>query len=65
MPGSPARSFTSTVASPPDTEIATSHFRQGRTSPLFPRSQRGAARPLGPMLRAAAVSTVTLGRFRS
>ena len=28
MPGSPARSFTSTVASPPDTEIPASHFRQ-------------------------------------
>jgi hypothetical protein len=65
MPGSPARSFTPTVASPPDTEIPTSHFRQGRTSPPFPRSQRGAGRRLGPMLRAAVVSTVTLRRFRS
>jgi hypothetical protein len=40
MPRSPARSFTSTVASHPDTEIATSHFRQGRTSPPFPLSAR-------------------------
>jgi len=30
-----------------------------------PRSRRGAARRLGPMLRAAVVSTVTLRRFRS
>jgi hypothetical protein len=36
MPRSPARAFTSKVASPPDTEIAASHFRQGRTSPPFP-----------------------------
>jgi hypothetical protein len=36
MPRSPARSFTSAVASPPDIEIPTSHFRQGRTSPPFP-----------------------------
>jgi hypothetical protein len=28
MPRSPARSFTSTVASPPDTEIPASHFRK-------------------------------------
>jgi hypothetical protein len=35
-PGSPARSFTPAVASPPDTEIPASHFRQGRTSPPFP-----------------------------
>ncbi len=34
------------------------------TSPPFPRSQRGAARPLGPaMLRAAVVSTMRLRRF--
>ena len=29
MPGSPARSLASTVASPPDTEILTGRFRQG------------------------------------
>jgi len=33
--------------------------------PAVPRSQRGAARRLGPMLRAAVISTVTLRRFRS
>jgi hypothetical protein len=33
--------------------------------PAVPLSQRAAARPLGPMLRAAAVSTVKLRRFRS
>jgi hypothetical protein len=41
----------------------------GRSSsqhpPLFARSQRGAGRQLGPMLRAAVGSTVTLRRFRS
>jgi peroxiredoxin len=41
----------------------------GRSSsqhpPLFPRSQRGAAGPLGLVLPAAAASTVTLRRFRS
>ena len=41
----------------------------GRSSsqhpPLFPRAQRGAAGRLGPMLRAAVASTVTLRRFRS
>jgi hypothetical protein len=36
-----------------------------RHPPLFPRSQRGAGRQLGPMLRAAVGSTVTLRRFRS
>ena len=30
MPRSPAKSLTSTVHSPPDTEIPTSHFRQGQ-----------------------------------
>jgi len=35
------------------------------TPPLFPRAQRGAAGRLGPMLRAAVASTVTLRRFRS
>jgi hypothetical protein len=47
-------------------------FHQGRRGTVIltapPRrshSQRGAARRLGPMLRAAVVSTVTLRRFRS
>ncbi len=36
MPRSPAGSFTPAVASPPDTEIPASRFRQGRTSLPFP-----------------------------
>jgi DDE superfamily endonuclease len=47
------------VASPPDTEIPAGHFRQGRLFPAVPPSQRAAARPLGPVLRPAVVSTVT------
>ena len=47
MPRSPARLFTSAVASPPATEIPAGHFRQGRTSPAVPRSQRAPARPFG------------------
>jgi hypothetical protein len=35
------------------------------TSPPFPRSQRGAARPLGPAMLRVAVVTVTLRRSRS
>ena len=31
--------FTSTVASPSDTEIPACHFRQGRTSPPFSLSE--------------------------
>jgi hypothetical protein len=37
MPGSPAKSLTSTVASPPDTEIPASHFRQGAKETVIPR----------------------------
>ena len=40
-------------------------IRASQHLPAVPRSQRGAARRLGPMLRAAVVSTVTLRRFRS
>jgi hypothetical protein len=36
MPRSPAKALTSTVASPADTEIPTSHFRQGQAA--LPRS---------------------------